>query len=598
MILQNLQYPEAGDNERGMYYWFSDEKCYVTADKMRLTVDRGCTVHFNTYFNSFSYGKWKKYTKLDRLMLKLNLKGSFEVLLIRNDAAGEAFEEYVLHRQKVESNELREFVFAYPATAEKGIVGFKIVAFEDGEIQGGCYTNPDENSIDEVNLALCVCTYKRENYVTSNMEMLKNNVFSDENSMLNRRLRVYIADNGRTLDPDMFGTEQIKIYPNMNTGGAGGFSRAIIEAAAEREKHGLTHIILMDDDVVFSHHALERTYMFLKLLKDEHRNIMLGGAMLKLDLPFAQFAAGETWSVKEIIFNKVNYNLYELKYILRNEIEEDVNQLAWWFCCFPMDDNSKNNLALPIFFQYDDIDFNQRNSHLHKVTLNGVCLWHEAFEKKINVSKEYYAMRNRLIVSSIHGGNEFTKKFVKKLVGTTVIKNLMMYRYRAADLLLRAVEDFVRGFEWLVSVNPEELNGEIMEMGYKLQPLDELSVSFIYSKYAESLMYNEGKIKRLLRLLTFNGYLLKSRGADTIVSAGSEIKGNYFRARRVLNYDENSLRGFVVEKSYTEVCRIWSRLRRVMRLLDRRFAKSVEAYRRDWPMFASFDFWSGFLMLE
>jgi len=95
----------------------------------------------------------------------------------------------------------------------------------------------------------------------------------------------------------------------------------MIEAIAEREKHGLTHIVLMDDDVVFTHHALERAYVFLKLLKTEHRDIMLGGAMLRLDLPFAQFAAGETWAVGEIRFNKVNYNLYELRYIR--------NALSW-----------------------------------------------------------------------------------------------------------------------------------------------------------------------------------------------------------------------------------------------------------------------------
>ena len=135
MILQNLQYPEAGDNERDMYYRLNNnsEKCYATADKTHLIVEKGCALHFNTYFNSFSYGKWKKYTILEDLSVRLRLKGSFEIILLRNDSVSEGFLEYALHREKIFSDELREFEFLYPPTAEKGIVGFKIAAFEDGE---------------------------------------------------------------------------------------------------------------------------------------------------------------------------------------------------------------------------------------------------------------------------------------------------------------------------------------------------------------------------------------------------------------------------------------------------------------------------------
>ena len=599
MILQNLQYPEAGDNERDMYYKFSDEKCYATAGKTYLTLKKGCILHFNTYFNSFSYGKWKKHTILDDLRLRLNLKGSFEILLIRNDSIEDICEEYVLYRQKVVSDELREFEFVYPQTTEKGIVGFRIVAFEDGELQGGYYSSIiDEDSADKINLALCICTYKRENYVIPNMEMLKLTVFSDENSMLRRNLRIYIADNGQTLEPDIFKTDEIKVFPNKNTGGAGGFSRAVIEAINDREKYNITHVILMDDDVVFRHNALERVYAFLRLLKPENKNIMLGGAMLRLDMPFMQFANGETWTVKETIFNKVNYNLHDLKFILRNEIEESINQLAWWFCCFPMDDSTKNNLALPVFFQYDDIDFNQRNNHLKKLTLNGVCLWHENFEKKISVSKEYYAMRNRFIVCSIHGGAKFTKKIMKRSVIMAALRNVMMYRYRAADLLLRAVEDYFRGFEWLASVNPDELNREITQMGYKLQPLDELPIKFEYNKYLKNWEYEETKFKRILRFLQLNGWILKANRDNVIVSSKIDIKAHYYRAKRVLNYDEANNKGFIVEKSYKEAWRVLWRLMKIKRLINKKFNKTVMNYKRDYDKYITMEFWEEFLKIK
>ena len=598
MILQRLQYPEAGDNERGMYYRFIDGKCYATADKTRLLIGKGCTVQFNTYFNSFSYGKWKKYTILDDLRLRLNLKGACEVILICHDLMGETVEEYTLYRQKVFSDEMRAFDFVYPETAEKGIVGFKITAFEDSETEGGYYySETNENDLDDVNLALCICTYRRENYINSNMKMLKENVFTDKNSILNEHLKVYIADNGKTLNPCMFDCGDIKIYPNINAGGAGGFSRAIMEANKDRKEYKFTHAVLMDDDVIFTHYALERGYSFLKFVKPEYKNIMLGGAMLKLDLPYMQFANGETWDAGKIIFNKINYNLYDMKYVLRNETEESINQLAWWFCFFPMDDNAANNLALPVFFQYDDIDFNQRNKHLKKVTLNGVCLWHEPFEKKFSDMREYYALRNKFIVMSVYGGGAFTKKYIKKSVRELIIRNLFMYRYKAADLILRAVEDYFRGFEWLASVNPEKLNNEITEAGHKFQTLDELGARFIYTEYAGSLTYSETKFKRILRLLTFNGYLLKPN-RDSTVSAISDIKANYFRARRVLNYNESTSMGFYVEKNIKEARKVWKRMRSVFRLIDKKFKKTVESYRRDYGKYITSEFWEKYLKTD
>jgi GT2 family glycosyltransferase len=596
MILQRLQYPEAGDSERGLYYWSGDGECRATEDKTRLSVDKGCVLHFNTYFNSFSYGKWKKYTIMGNLKLRLWLRGSFEVLLVRNDAAGEGFEERTLHRQRISSEGFAEFEIAYPETEEKGTVGFKAVAFEDGEVGGGSYASDiDESMADDVGLALCICTYRREWYVRANMEMLRREVFTGGGSMLKGHLRVHIADNGRTLEPGEFGCAEIAVHPNPNTGGAGGFSRAMIEAMRERGEHGLTHIALMDDDVVFTHHALERAYMFLRLLKPGGRDVMLGGAMLRLDLPFAQFAAGETWGVKEMTFNKVNHNLYEMRHVLRNEIEEGINQLAWWFCCFPM---GGHGLALPIFFQYDDIDFNQRNARMKKVTLNGVCLWHESFEKKFSAAKDYYALRNRLIVSAIHGGRAFTGRFAKRLVRTAVAKSLLMYRYGAAGLLLRAAEDFLRGYGWLAAIDQEALNREVLSAGERLEPLDGLPVAFAYREYAAGLGYHESGRRRFLRMLTLNGWLLPASRGDVVVPALSDNKSNYYRARRALNYDEGTGKGFVVERSHKEAWRILRRLGRVMRAFGRRFKRTVEAYRRDYGKYITEDFWEGFLGLD
>ena len=170
--------------------------------------------------------------------------------------------------------------------------------------------------------------------------------------------------------------------------------------------------------------------------------------------------------------------------IIRADIEESINTLAWWYCCFPLADALKHRLALPLFFQYDDLDFSQRNAHLKKVTLNGVCVWHEPFEKKEDIPKKYYyAFRNRLIICALHGGAAFSKWFVIKLLLGAVTANIWLYRYKAADLALRAVEDFLKGFEWLAKVDPRKLNAEITASGYKLERAADLPFQFVYSDY-------------------------------------------------------------------------------------------------------------------
>lgn len=59
-----------------------------------------------------------------------------------------------------------------------------------------------------------------------------------------------------------------------------------------REGHA-THVLLMDDDVEVKPSALEKTYTLLSLLKEEHTDRMVGGAMLRSDYTFVQRSQGE-----------------------------------------------------------------------------------------------------------------------------------------------------------------------------------------------------------------------------------------------------------------------------------------------------------------
>ena len=132
MILQNLQFPRPGENEKRMYMRYDAGRCMLDAFQGVLFLERGAEARFDTYFNIFSYEKWKNYTCLNNLYLKLALKGCFEVTLTRLELGVGKVDEYVLRSEKITSDKAAEFTFAYPPCPPQGVLAFKLSAFEGG----------------------------------------------------------------------------------------------------------------------------------------------------------------------------------------------------------------------------------------------------------------------------------------------------------------------------------------------------------------------------------------------------------------------------------------------------------------------------------
>jgi GT2 family glycosyltransferase len=351
----------------------------------------------------------------------------------------------------------------------------------------------------------------------------------------------------------------------MNGGGSAGFARAMLAALDDQKKHGLTHCLLMDDDVVFTRHAVERAGVFARLLKDEYRGAMLGGAMLLLGKADVQEEAGARVDINVITPIKKGRCLSSLTAVLENEIEESISYSSWFFCCFSLDDSLRNNLPLPFFFQYDDIEFSLRNYERRKITLNGVCVWHESFDKKRSISKDYYyGVRNRLIMLAIHS-ETFFRAFSKTRLKIILLKKtaflLLTYRYNAAELVMRAGEDFLLGIDWLGSVDPEALNREVAGAG---EPFSD--VSFVTGE---------------LRLSEQDA---RSRG--------------FLLARKAVFFNTWTRKGYRVERSLRRMFKALGRLLRLFRAIDKSFARVVTQYRERFRSVVSEEFWRRLLGLD
>ena len=594
MNLQTILFPKVGICTEEEMYFRKKNSTYFEPEENSLCLENRAVVNFDTYFNSFSIEKWKKYTKLGELKLKLKLKGEFRVTLLSKEKLHEKIIEKVLSQHHFICDDEKDCIVEFNSFDFKGIYFFRIEALRDESyFYGGEYfTDINEESLSEVNLGVVICTFKREIYIYRNMNILIDNILENDNSPLKDHLHVYISDNGKSLDSERIRHNKIHIKPNKNVGGAGGFTRGLMEILDTKDEYNITHSLLMDDDILIEPQALVKTYNFLRLVKDEYKDIFIGGSMLRIDDQSVQVEAGASWNAGALNSLKQGLNLKHIDSVIYNEVEEYTEFNAWWYCCFPISVVTPENLPLPIFIRGDDVEYGLRNMK-HLVLLNGICVWHEPFENKYSSFLEYYIVRNLLIDNALHFP-WFNKWHYLKFLFKRVTRETVYYRYKNVDLIYRATQDFLKGIDWLKEQDGEALHKEIMASGYKAQPVEELSIPFSYPLYERSLSKFESKSHRIKRFLSLNGLLLKAN-RDNIVSMAQCTPADFFRVKRALNYDVTTKKGFVTTKSYNKMLKIYFEFIKIVFIILMKYDKAERNYSERRKEIMNLEFWNMYL---
>lgn len=597
MDIQKILFPEVGRCTETELYFRLGKKTEYRGDKKSITFRKHAVVAFDTYFNGFSIEKWMKYTVLQELALRLSLSGKFKVTLLGKDQIHNDVLTKVISETVVECDGRGEFEFPYTLGEKKGMYTFRLEALSDGAcFYGGTYiTDLAQERVRDVKLGIAICTFKREAFVEKNIRILNEEILNNPASPLYGRVKVFIADNGKSLDRERLSSENICINPNRNLGGAGGFTRDLIEMMNHNEELGITHALLMDDDIVIEPEALVKTYRILSLLKDDYEDAFVGGAMLRLDKQAIQVEAGASWNGGHLNSLKHNLNLKKCKSCLYNEVEEYTEFNAWWYCCFPMKIVTPDNLPLPIFIRGDDLEYGLRNMK-HLILMNGICVWHEPFENKYSSFLEYYIMRNQLIDNSFHCQWYGAKQLAKAMLGHCM-REIMFYRYKNVDLYLRGIRDFLKGPEWLMKQDGEALHQSVMAAGYKAQELEQLDMAFNYPVYQESYEYVDNKKSKIKRLLTFNGLFLRAKGTNIIPMAAARPV-HFYRKKRVMQYDVTSKKAFITEKSVGASLRYMGKVFGLICVLPFQLKKAQQAYRTEGMRLRTLAFWNEFLGLD
>ena len=196
MKLQNLLLPKVGVcTEASLFYHREedrDREVQFSSENNTLTFVKYAQLFFDSYFNSLSITKWKKYTTVDTFSLTLELSGEFEVFIANSEVINNRVFKKLVSVTRVESEEKKEFTFPIHLYEYKGNINFELKALKDGSVfYGGYYSGEvDEENLNEVNIAINITTFRREPFVKRNIDILRKNIIDNPESELYGHIRV------------------------------------------------------------------------------------------------------------------------------------------------------------------------------------------------------------------------------------------------------------------------------------------------------------------------------------------------------------------------------------------------------------------------
>ena len=252
-------------------------------------------------------------------------------------------------------------------------------------------------------LTVIICTYKREQAVGETLALLFGPKVQTAGSV---DLRVILVDQGRTLQRDDFPADwNLRVVHQDNFGGAGGFTRGMIEAMDE----DAGWILLMDDDATHDPASFPILANYIRQRAPETR-FALHGAMFSAEEPDTIYEAGA--SIKEP--RDRNFDIVQRLrgYKPDTPVEKDpklwekmeIDYGAWWFFCIHTDSIKEVGLPLPLFIRGDDREYGLRlkRAGIPTIPLPGLRIWHTAQGVRTDVWPMLFDQRNKLIVHALY----------------------------------------------------------------------------------------------------------------------------------------------------------------------------------------------------
>ncbi len=400
------------------------------------------TLRFDTYFNVFFEQHWRQHTKLRDLRLAGQVDSPCDLRVFRRSSAGVS----LLHEQFLPGG--GPFEVAIPAEPfnfrQHGLLWFEITAGD----QPVTFLEANWVAAGElaasVGLGVVFCTFNREGDIGKVLDAL-----TADPQVADRIARIFVVNQGRpglachpAVAPALARTPaKVRIIEQGNFGGAGGFSRGLLEAL---DDDAVTHVAFLDDDIQIEPDSLLRMASFFALSNDD---AVVGGHMLDSVQPTKLYEAGAVIDSRNWSFNPQHHMLdiadpQNLGQLLG---PSPIHYNGWWCFGFSKAIVARMGMPLPCFIRGDDTEFGLRlySAGLPTLPMPGIAVWHEPFYLKLGGWQLYYETRNMLIAASCHFGFEPLGVAVRML--KHLLLHLLTFRYYSAALIVRGIEDFLRG---------------------------------------------------------------------------------------------------------------------------------------------------------
>lgn len=589
-----VDYPEfsaIGRDYRTPFVYDSEKCCHIVSKHDR--------VNFMTYFNCIQIKKWREYTNVKNFKLHLTIKGKTSVDIYEIYTASVNICYNPISSFVYECDDVQEIVIDIP-DSEKSLVGFRMNVLEDTEIYSGYYSAEiEESEIRDIKISLATTTFKKQEYITRNIGLIKEKALY-EGSDLKGHLFVHVIDNDRELDPADFDSEDIKVYMNDNAGGAGGFTRGMIEAL-KLEKQP-THVLLMDDDVMIMPESLFRTYYLLRLLKDKYKKCFLSGAMFDYDVRETQYEDVGYVHKEDGSYGPVkpHLDMRRLDSILQNEKYDfddyEDAYAGWWYCCIPVEHIKERGLPLPVFVRGDDVEFSLRNKPGF-IALNGICIWHVGFAGKFNAALELYQVHRNSFFIKAAGGICDDVDFLAR-IKDMFWKEITRFAYNNAELLIDSVDDYLKGPEYFKTLDGEKSLKEHAAKNEKLQPLPTIGIADT-SQLKAYEWKQISKLRKLWYMATINGHLLPNcflkKTPEVIAYDWFFCPGKNYMRRSLLAVNEGNRTGIKRTINRKKCFALIKRYNKVMKKYKKTHKKVEQEFRNEFGNITDQKFWEKYL---
>ena len=557
---------------------------------------------YDGYFNILSCRKWSHFTEVKDIKLRLEIVGTGEVCIysetgkLQSLPVGDG------------SGNPSVYIIDLPQVSQQDFLWFSFRGNKMGDAVICAAYMTEQSPIHKVRLAADICTYRREPYVRRNLSALRDEILDNQEHVLHSKLDIYVIDNGQTLTKEELGIkdndENVFLIYNKNAGGTGGFTRGMLEVLQRKKEKHYTHIILMDDDAVLEPEAFIRCAALLSFLRDEFRNCCISGAMLDLDKPYIQNEAGSHYLNGQPVPLGCDTDLRTRSQVINNEKLYSADYAGWWWACYSLKTVRENNLPLPFFIHFDDIEYGIRNKP-EIILLNGICIWHPTPATKRPQANIYYDVRNRLVTNSLRTEKPSLLTELKGCLNE-MCYHLLKYQYSASEMVLKAVKDFTAGPKHFGGIDPVSCNEQIRNMADPMFSPEQLTTDVKlrsrikrYISRTKDPGYHRQLISKRKYIATLNGWLLPAKVQKMDEAALCDLfqpdMRELYRAKDGILIDPYSEKGAWVKKDYAKAMRSLFCMVQVCFLMITRYRSCVRAYRKRESCLTGKKFWDKYL---